>query len=140
MQRQRKVRRLGRAARQAAFTLLELMVVISIILILLSLATVQYRRSLLGAKEAALRTDLRAMREAIEHYTLDKQTAPQTLDDLVSAGYLREIPLDPITKRKDWRVVAEDILLSPEQTSVGITDVHSASDAPSSDGSPYSSW
>ncbi len=123
------------------FTLLELTVVIAIILILLALAAGGYQRSHLRAKEAALKQDLKVMRDAIEQYTLDKQMAPQSLDELVSAGYLREVPTDPITQRKDWRVDYENILLSPEQTTTGISDVHSASDQVSSfERTPYSSW
>ncbi len=123
------------------FTLLELMIVITIILILITIGAGHYQRSLLRAKEAALHHDLRVMREAIEQYTLDKQTAPQSLDDLVSAGYLREIPTDPITRRKDWRADFENVLLSPEQSGTGITDVHSTSESVSPfENSPYSSW
>lgn len=126
---------------QAGFTLLELMIVITIILILIGLGAGRYERSVLRAKEAALKQDLFVMRHAVEQYTLDKQAAPQSLDDLVSGGYLREIPTDPITRRKDWRVDYEDVLLSPEQTSAGITDVHSSSDQVSSfESTPYSSW
>lgn len=129
------------ALAQAGFTLLELMIVITIILILIGMGAGRYERSVLRAKEAALKQDLFVMRQAIEQYTLDKQAAPQSLDDLVSAGYLREIPTDPISRRKDWRVDYEDVLLSPEQTSAGITDVHSTSDQASSfENSPYSSW
>lgn len=85
--------------------------------------------------------DLQTMRQAIEQYTLDKQAAPQSLDDLVSAHYLREIPTDPITRQKDWNTSVEDIVLSPEQSSSGISDVHSASDQVSPfENTPYSSW
>ncbi len=125
----------------AGFTLLELMVVIAIILVLLGLAAGGYQRSHLRAKEAALKQDLVVMRQAIQQYTLDKQAAPQSLDDLVSGGYLREVPTDPITRKKDWRVENENILLSPEQTGTGISDVHSVSDQVSSfEQTPYSSW
>jgi general secretion pathway protein G len=120
--------------------MLELMVVITIILILITLGAGRYERSVLLAKEAALKQDLQVMRNAVDQYTLDKQQGPQSLDDLVSAGYLREIPLDPVTRSKDWRTETSDTLLSPEQTTGGIVDVHSASDLPSSSGTPYSSW
>ncbi len=130
-------RRLARAG----FTMLELMVVIAIILVLLGLAVGRYERSILRSKEVALKQDLVVMRQAIENYTLDKQAAPQTLDDLVSAHYLREIPTDPITHKKDWRLDFEDVLLSPEQSGTGISDVHSISDQVSSfEHTPYSSW
>ena len=126
---------------RAGFTLLELMIVITIILILLSLAAGKYQHSILSAKESALKHDLNVMRSAIEQYTLDKQMAPQSLDELVSAGYLRELPTDPITQKKDWRVDYESVVLSPDQTGTGITDVHSASDQVSPfQNTPYSSW
>ncbi len=125
----------------AGFTLLELMVVVAIILVLLGLAAGGYMRSHLRAKEAALKQDLLVMRQSIEQYTLDKQMAPQSLDELVTGGYLREIPTDPITQKKDWRVDYENVVLSPDQTGTGITDVHSASDQVSSfERTPYSSW
>jgi general secretion pathway protein G len=125
----------------AGFTLLEMMIVITIMLVLLSIAAGRYEQSVLRAREAALKQDLAVMRRAIEQYTLDKQQPPQSLDDLVTAGYLREIPVDPITRRKDWQVVQDNFVLSPEQTSYGITDVHSASDQISPfEKTPYSSW
>ena len=134
----RAARRRGLAG---GFTLLELTVVVAIILILLALAAGGYQRSHLRAKEAALKQDLKVMRDAIEQYTLDKQMAPQSLDELASAGYLREVPVDPITQKKDWRVDYENVLLSPEQTATGISDVHSASDQVSPfERTPYSSW
>ena len=130
-----------RALACAGFTLIELMIVITIILILLGMAAGRYERSVVHAREAALHQDLAVMRSAIQQFTLDKQTAPQSLDDLVQAGYLREIPTDPITRNKDWTTVTEDILLSPEQQGTGITDVHSASDQISPfENTPYSTW
>ncbi len=132
----------GSQRNEGGFTLLEMMVVITIILILLSLATGRYQQSVVRAKEAALKQDLAVMRKAIDQYTLDKLGAPQSLDDLVSAGYLREVPLDPITGKKDWIVDYEtDVLFSPEQTSTGISNVHSASDKVSPfEGTAYNSW
>ena len=137
-----KYRTSSTSGKNLGFTLLEMMVVITIILILLSLATGRYVRSVERAKEAALKQDLAVMRKAIDEYTLDKLAAPQSLDDLVSAGYLREVPTDPITGKKDWLVDYEtDVLISPEQTSTGISDVHSASDRISSfEGTPYNTW
>jgi len=124
------------------FTLIELMIVMTIIVILASMAAVRYDRSIERAKEAALHHDLSVMRDAIEQYTLDKEQAPQSLDDLVSSGYLRAIPRDPVTGTKDWVVSSSDVLLSPDESSSGgITDVHSSSDAVSSfEKTPYSSW
>lgn len=126
-------RKSRRACAASGFTILELMVVIAIILVLIGMAAGMYQQSVIRSKEAALKQNLTVMRQAIEQYTLDKQTAPQSLDDLVSAGYLREIPTDPMTRQKDWRVVYEDVVLSPDQTGTGITDVFSSSPT-------YSSW
>ncbi len=130
----------SRSAR--GFTLLEMMVVITIILILLSLATGRYQQSVLRAKEASLKQDLAVMRKAIDQYTLDKLAAPQSLEDLVGAAYLREVPVDPMTGKKDWIVDYEtNVLFSPEQTSTGISEVHSASDRVSPfEGTAYNSW
>lgn len=125
----------------AGFTLLELMIVITIILILAALGTVRYDISVQRAKEAALHHDLSIMREAIRQYTLDKEQAPQSLDDLVSAGYLRVIPNDPVSGTKDWTTDTSDMLLSPDQQSGGIDDVHSASDKVSPfENTPYNTW
>jgi general secretion pathway protein G len=125
----------------AGFTLLELMVVIMIILILAGMAAGRYEKSVLRAKEATLKQDLFVMRQAIQQYTLDKQAAPSSLDDLVQAGYLGGIPTDPITRTKDWHLDFENVLLTPEQTSSGVTDVHSTSDAISPfENTAYSTW
>jgi general secretion pathway protein G len=126
---------------QRGFTMLELMVVITIILILVSIGIGRYQQSVLRAKESSLKQDLSVMRQAIQQYTLDKEAAPQSLDDLVSAGYLGGVPVDPITRAKDWQTVSEDVLLSPDQTTTGITDVHSGSDQVSPfEHTAYSSW
>jgi general secretion pathway protein G len=124
------------------FTLLELMVVLTLIMILASFAIPTYQRAILRAREAVLREDLYTMRKLIDEYTLDKQYPPTTLDDLVSAGYLRGgIPADPFTgSNQTWQVVMEDVPLSPNQAASGIVDVHSGSDAESMEGTPYSSW
>jgi general secretion pathway protein G len=123
------------------FTLLELMIVLAIIVIILGMAAGRYQQSIVKAKEAVLHQDLRVMRDAIQQFTLDKQAAPQSLDDMVSAGYMREIPTDPITQRKDWQVETSDVLLSPDQTTTGITDVHSSANTISPfESTPYSSW
>ena len=136
-----KARHRTRSLCGAGFTLLELMIVITIILVLLAMGMGRYEQSVLRSKEAALKQDLFVMRNAIEQFTLDKQAAPQSLDDLVSAGYLREVPVDPMTRQKDWRVDYENVVLSPEQSGTGITDVHSSSDRVSAfERTPYSSW
>jgi general secretion pathway protein G len=126
--------------RQRGFTLIELMVVISIIVILLSLAIPNYSSSILHAKETALHDDLYTMRSLIDQYTLDKQKAPQGLDDLVTGGYIKVVPKDPMTNEANWEVEQEDVLLSVDQQDPGISGVHSASSAISSEGTAYSSW
>jgi len=135
------VRRLGSRALPAGFTLIELMIVITIIFILLGLAAGEYRLSVIRAREAALRDDLHVMREAIDNYTVDKQSAPQSVEDLQQAHYLREVPTDPMTRAKDWQPVFEDVVLSPDQSGTGMTDVHSNSDKLSPfDQTPYNTW
>ena len=130
-----------RRSRAGGFTLIEIMVVLTIIAILVGIAAIRYDRSMVNAREAVLKQDLQALRGAIQQYTLDKQQAPQSLEELSSAGYLREVPTDPITRGKDWQLVFEDIALSPDQTGSGLTDIHSKSDAASpNDGTTYSSW
>jgi general secretion pathway protein G len=127
--------------RAAGFTLLEMMIVITIILILASIAGGRYEKSVLRSKEAVLKQDLFVMRQAIQQYTLDKEAAPSSLDDLVQSKYMSAIPKDPITNNKDWHTDSEDLLLSPEQTSTGITDVHSTSNATSPfENTPYNTW
>jgi general secretion pathway protein G len=131
----------GRQYGWAGFTLIELMIVISILLILVSIAAPIYKTSILHAREAVLRDDLFTMRSLISQYTLDKQKAPQALDDLISAGYLKLIPKDPFTGSNDsWAVDQEDTLLSVDQQEPGIIDVHSGSNQTSSDGTAYSTW
>ncbi|MFZ0774163.1 MAG: prepilin-type N-terminal cleavage/methylation domain-containing protein [Candidatus Sulfotelmatobacter sp.] len=124
----------------AGFTLLEMMIVISIILILMSVALPIYNQSVLRSREAVLRQDLFELRSLISQYTLDKQKAPQSLDDLVSAGYIKVIPKDPMTNEANWEVVQEDVLLAVDQQDPGISDVHSASSMTGSDGTAYSTW
>lgn len=122
------------------FTLLELIVVMSIIAILLAIAIPTYSRSLVSTRERALHSDLDLLRDAIWNYTFDKQKAPQGLDDLRSAGYITKIPDDPMTHEPNWEVESDEYLLAPGQEDPGIIDVHSASNALASDGTAYSSW
>jgi len=125
------------------FTLIELMIVIAIIMVLLGIAAGMYQRSVVKAREAVLKSDLKVMREAIDHYTLDKEAAPQSLEDLTNpqSQYLRQIPKDPITDATDWHVDFGDTVMSPDQSATGIVDVHSNSDKVSPiDGTPYNTW
>ncbi len=131
----------GAGSDSRGFTLLELMIVMAIILILATIGAGRFEQSIIRSHEAALKQDLFVMRNAIQQYTLDKEAGPNSLDDLVSSGYLREIPRDPITKQKDWATSSDDLLASPDQTTVGITDVHStSSDVSPFESTPYSSW
>jgi general secretion pathway protein G len=135
--------RLGKN-RSRGFTLIELMIVISIILILVSVALPAYNQSILRARESVLKQNLFTLRSVISQYTLDKQKAPQALDDLVSAGYLKQIPIDPVTGKNDTWVPDEeqDTIMSVDQQGDegGIIDVHSGSSAVGSDGTAYNTW
>jgi general secretion pathway protein G len=126
--------------RSAGFTLLEMMIVMIVMAILISIAVPIYRTSLIKSREAVLRQDLFTLRSLISQYTLDKQKAPQSLDDLIQGGYLKVIPKDPMTNEPNWEVVQEDVVLSVDQQDPGINDVHSASSATATDGTAYSSW
>jgi len=123
------------------FTLIELMIVISLIAILVAIAVPNYNQSLLRAKESVLRQDLFQLRSLISQYTLDKQKAPQSLDDLVQAGYIKQIPNDPTTCKPDWTVDQEEnTIMDPSQTDTGINDVHSSSTGMGTDGTAYNTW
>ena len=129
------------ARRERGFTLIELMIVIFIIGILAAVSAPLYSQSVVRAKEATLRQNLYHLRHAIDAYAMDKQKAPQSLEDLVTAGYFREIPKDPITEKKDtWQVVQEDVYSSIDQNEPGITDVHSGASGNGLDGTAYNSW
>jgi general secretion pathway protein G len=130
-----------RIRKQSGFTLVELIVVLSIIGILLMLAIPRFATSIKNAREAVLKEDLHVLRAAIDSYTMDKQKAPQSLDDLVQDGYLKVIPEDPMTHSKDtWVTDTSDAMYSLDQTEPGIDNVHSGSQDTGSDGQPYSSW
>jgi general secretion pathway protein G len=136
----------GQAARPggrspSGFTMVEMMVVISIVLILLAIAVPSYKVSIIHAKETILRQDLYTLRSMIGQYTEDKDKAPQSLDDLVSAGYLKQIPVDPFTNSNTtWQTSQDDALYSIDQQEPGISDVHSGSNLSALDGSTYSEW
>jgi general secretion pathway protein G len=134
--------RANRNQRTAGFTLIELMIVISMILILVSVSIPAYNQSILRAKESVLKQNLFQLRSLISQYTLDKQKAPQGLDDLVSSGYIKQLPVDPMTgNNSSWTVEQEeDTISSPDQRDSGISDVHSGSTATSTDGTAYNTW
>jgi len=119
--------------------LLELMIVISIIIILASVALPQYQKTIMHARETVLRDDLFKMRSLLDQFAADKGKLPQSLDELVSEHYLREIPKDPITDNKEWAIVTGDDPYSTEG-STGVIDVHSSSGDTSTEGTPYSEW
>lgn len=126
---------------ESGFTLLELMIVMVIISILATFAIPAYLHNVTAAKEAVLREDLQVMRTAIGSYTVDKEKAPQALDDLVTAGYLKAIPKDPITGRTDtWIPSQSETLDSLDQTEAGVDDVHSGAQMTALDGTLYSTW
>jgi general secretion pathway protein G len=133
---ERKLRR-----REFGFTMVELMIVMAIIVILVSLAIPQYQKAIVRAKESVLKNNLFTLRNVIDEYTFDKKKAPQSLQDLVAAGYLRDIPIDPMTNsNQTWHTVMEDVLMSVDQTEPGIFDVKSGSDKTGLDGTPYADW
>ena len=126
---------------EQGFTMVELMIVMAIIGILATLAIPSYVTAIKHAREAVLKEDLHVMRAAIDSYTMDKQKAPQSLDDLVQDGYLKVVPDDPMTHSKDtWVTETSDAMYSLDETEPGVSDVHSGSEENGSNGQPYSSW
>jgi general secretion pathway protein G len=137
----RSPRRAAWCAFKHGYTLIELIIVMAIISVLVSIAVPLYQKSLLRTKESLLKNNLFTLRTVIDEYTFDKKKAPQTLDDLVSDGYLRAVPIDPITgNNQSWRLIMEDAISSVDQTQPGIFDVRSGSDLKSLEGTPYSEW
>jgi general secretion pathway protein G len=131
----------GRRSFDAGFTLIELMIVLSLIMIIASVALAQYRNSVIVAREAVLKADLHQMREAIDQYYADKGRYPDTLDALVSETYLRDIPVDPFTNSKSsWQTVPADPQPGAQTSSPGIYDVKSTADGTALDGSRYADW
>lgn len=128
--------------RSLGFTLMELIIVISIMAILVAIAVPNFTSSIKRSREAVLRQNLFTLRSVISQYTLDKQKAPQSLEDLIQAGYLKQIPVDPITGQANWTVdQEEDTVMSPdEQDQGGIDDVHSSASQIGTNGTAYSSW
>ena len=132
--------RIGRLA-EAGFTLIELMVVISLIVILASMSLVQYRQSIVRSKEAVLKEDLFRMRDAIDQYYADKNSYPSAIDALVSDGYLRSIPKDPFTNSEiTWQTIPAEPDPNNPVGDPGVYDVKSGSDATALDGSRYADW
>jgi general secretion pathway protein G len=126
--------------RRRGFTIIELMIVMAVISILVAVAVPMYQKSVVRAKESVLRQNLFTLRTVIDEYTYDKAKAPQSLQDLVSEGYLRQIPVDPMTGEADWITIQEDAVTSVNQTEPGIFDVRSKSEKRSLEGSPYNEW
>jgi general secretion pathway protein G len=127
--------------KDAGFTLVELMIVMAIIGVLAMVAVPSYIQAIKHAREAVLMEDLRTMRAAIDSYTMDKQKAPQALDDLIQDGYLKSLPKDPMTNSTTtWQADSSDAMHSLDQTDPGVDDVHSGSDDTGSDGQPYNTW
>jgi general secretion pathway protein G len=126
--------------RSLGFTMIELMIVMAVISILVAIAVPMYQKSVVRAKESVLRQNLFTLRTVIDEYTYDKAKAPQALQDLVAAGYLRQIPIDPMTGQADWEIEMEDAVTSVNQTEPGIYQVKSKSDKQSLEGTPYAEW
>jgi len=122
-------------------TLVELMIVVTIIITVVSVAVPLYQKAIIRSKEAVLKQNLFTLRTLIDEYTFDKEKAPQALQDLVTEGYLRDLPMDPFTKKRDtWKVEIEDAMRSVDQREPGIIDVRSGSELTALDGTKYADW
>lgn len=131
----------GTLWRHHGFTMIELLVVVSIIVILAGMGVAQYRNSVTVAKEAVLRENLYRMRDALDQYYADKQQYAPSLDALVTGGYLREIPKDPFTGAADtWQVVEAEPDPTNQTVEPGVFNVRSGSDKAALDGSNYADW
>jgi general secretion pathway protein G len=122
------------------WTLLELMIVISVMMILMAIAVPLYRQHVVQAREAVLKQNLFQLDSLINQYKLDKGESPQSLDDLVTAGYLSKLPVDPMTGKADWATDADEPEDSPDPQQPGIKAAHSASSETALNGEAYSSW
>jgi general secretion pathway protein G len=126
---------------RSGFTMIELLIVMAVITILVSMAVPFYQKSIIRSKESVLKNNLFTMRTVIDEYTMDKGKAPQSLEDLVSEGYLRNVPVDPMTASdQSWKIIMEDATSSVNQNEPGIFDVRSGSDKTSLEGTPYADW
>lgn len=132
---------LTRLRANRGFTLIELMVVMAIISILLAIALPVYQKSIIRSKESVLRNNLFTLRTMLDEYTIDKQKAPESLQELVTEGYLRQVPQDPITNSdQTWRVIMEETPVGGSTSAPGVFDVKSGSDKTALDGTLYSDW
>ena len=134
-----RTRQAGSSWRAAGFTLLELMIVISIVIILAAITLPQYQKTIMHTRETVLKNDLRSMRSLIDQFAADKARLPQSIEELVSEGYMRDVPVDPFTGQKDWAITTGEDPNSL-QGETGMTDVHSASAEISTEGTPYNEW
>ncbi len=130
----------GSRQQRRGFTFVEMMVVITIIVILISMAIPIYTRAIIRSKESVLHNNLFTIRTVLDNYCYDKAKCPQALQDLVTEGYLRAVPIDPMTNAADWKVEMEDATQSVNQQEPGIWEVHSNSEKTGLDGRPYAEW
>ena len=130
----------GRRHPSLGFTLLELMIVISIMMILMAVAVPLYQHHVIQAREAVLKQNLYQLDSLIEQYRMDRGQSPQTLDDLVTAGYLTKLPVDPMTEKADWTTDPEDPTNAVDPNQLGIARAHSASQATALNGETYTTW